>query len=135
MALELDRLGDWVVFTVRWDQLASAWRSAEPSRRLVLEDGRPGVLSTDGTRVQTVPRLIWGMIRAHLDERPWHDATPLSKRERKCEACGNTLTLTKEYSHAWCFFCPVCKTAEVHGKTRVGGTIGAGEREPDERSR
>lgn len=126
-----ERLGDWLVFLVRWDQLRRRWLSAEPDARLVLTDGRPAVLAADGRSVETVPLVIWHKIRAWARERhQWLSPTP-QKRTRRCLACGNLLELRKEYARAWTFACPICKTVEIYGKAQVGGTEGAGEKEPD----
>ena len=125
--MKMDRLPDGTpLFSVRWDVWRSDWKRASPSQRVVLDDGRPAVLSPSGDSYVTVDPQLWEIVRAKF-----RDAlvTTARKRERLCEACHTPMHLTHEYEHAWTFTCERCKSAEIHGKTLVGGTLGAGEPE------
>ena len=121
------RLGDWTLVTDRWDLLVANWKRAPMSKRIVLTDGRPAVLSKDGSVVSTVPMPVWREQRKKLTRtEDFHLIGSSSKRQRLCEGCNAPLTVSREYTHAWTFSCPVCKSVEVHTKDRAGGTIGQG---------
>ena len=86
------------------------------------------VLSKDGSVVSTVPMPVWVEQRKRLTRtEDFHLIGSPSKRQRLCEGCNAPLEVSKEYTHAWTFSCPVCKSVEVHGKSQTGGTVGAGE--------
>ncbi len=124
------RLGNWILAEDRWDLLVANWKRAPMSKRIVLTDGRPAVLSKDGSVVSTVPMPVWREQRKKLTRtEDFHLIGSSSKRQRLCEGCNAPLTVSKEYTHAWTFSCPVCKSVEVHGKSQAGGTVGACEME------
>lgn len=123
----MDKLPDGTpIFSVRWDVFRSDWKSALPSQRVVLDDGRPAVHSRDGDSYVTIDHALWEVVRAKFRESL---VSGPRKREHLCEACHTPMHVTHEYEHAWTFTCDRCKSAEVHGKSFVGGTEGAGEKE------
>ena len=124
----LSRLGNWTLCEDRWDLLVANWKRAPISKRIVLTDGRPAVLSKDGSVVSTVPMPVWHEQRKRLTRaEDFHLVGSSSKRQRLCELCNAPLKVSKEYTHAWTFACEVCKSVEIHGKSQAGGTIGSGE--------
>ena len=126
----LSRLGNWTLVEDRWDLLAANWKRAPLAKRIILTDGRPAVLSKDGSVASTVPMPVWQVIRKRLKRtEDFHLIGTPKSRERVCEMCAASLQVSREYTHAWAFKCPVCKSVELHGKDKVGGVIGAGEEE------
>ena len=124
------RLGNWTLVEDRWDLLVANWRAAPLRKRIVLTDNRPAVLSRDETVVTTVPMPVWLEARKKLKKtEDFYFSGAAGRGDRMCEMCNAKLRLTKEFTHAWAFRCEVCKSVEVHGKDKVGGTIGAGETE------
>ena len=124
----LSRLPDGTtLFEERLDQFRTDWRAAPETRRLVLDDGRPAVRLENGSLV-TVLAPYWTVMRQYMHARlaPGVRHPP---RARYCQACGAIMQISREFEHAWTFACDTCKSTEIHGKTIVGGTEGAGERE------
>ena len=124
------KLGSWVLYEDRWDLLAANWKRAPLAKRIVLADGRPAVLSKDESVVSTVPMPVWVSIRKQLKRtEDFHLIGEPKARERVCEMCATPLRVSREFTHAWAFKCPVCRSVELHGKDKVGGVVGAGEEE------
>ena len=125
--MKMDTLPDGTpIFSLRWDEFRSDWKLAVPPQRVVLDDGRPAVRSLSGDSYVTIAWPLWECVRERFRESL---VTTAKKREHLCEACHTPMKITHEYEHAWTWTCDVCKSAEIHGKTIVGGTIGAGEHE------
>jgi len=123
------QIGRPLLILTRWAAFAQEWRTAEPSRRMVLSDGRPGILSERSGSVLTLPDPVWQLVKRGFRDQLQQE--PPRKRTRRCEACGADLERAREFEWAWTFVCRRCQSTEVWGKDRVGGTVGAGEREPD----
>lgn len=129
--MRVERVGNWLLYEDRFDKLRANWRAAPLHRRIVLTDGRPAVLSSDNTLASTIPMPVWQEVKRKLRRTEDFHLLPQEARTRHCEMCTTPLKVTREYSHAWTFKCPSCKSVEVHGKSQVGGTIGAGEVEKE----
>lgn len=126
----LDRQPDGtIIFSMTWKLFIADWRAATSENKVILDDGRPAVRrpETDPVSYVTLYAAIWPEIRYKLQE--MMALTPPKKRERLCELCRNSMTVSREYEGCWTFVCDVCKSTEIHGKDHVGGTIGQGERE------
>ena len=115
------------VFEERLDQFRNDWRTAPETRRLVLDDGRPAVRLDTGSLV-TVLAPHWQVMRQYMQAR-LAPGVRHPTRARYCQACGAVMKVAREFEQAWTFACDICKSTEIHGKSLVGGTKGAGERE------
>lgn len=110
----------------RGDQFSALWATAKQHEKVVLPDGRPGVRrhTAMGVMYTTVHAHAWDILRRLPRNRP-----VVYSKGRLCQWCGSELKVSREYEGCWCFTCPKCKSAEVHDKRLVGGTVGGGQKE------
>ena len=135
--MQVERLPDRsLVFAVGWAEFRRLWLEAELKDRVVLDTGRPAVLTgtdpLDGRRSYHAPHAsIWAIVRAQQRHRAQAPGVVVvhPKRGRLCQQCGAEMEMVREHEHTWAFACPACKSSEVYGKDRLGGTEGAGEAE------
>lgn len=129
----IERLPDGSpTFCVGWREFLADWQGADQAHRVVLTDGRPAVRSEPGegeerSSYTTLHPHVWPMIRRRLKEA--FARVPAAKRVRLCEACRAEMKVAQEHGAVWVFRCPACGSVEIHGKDRIGGTMGAGEKE------
>ncbi len=131
MALLTRRKDDSLLIETRLDYFLEKWKVAALRDRLVLDDQRPAVRTADdqGVSLTTIHPEAWMRVRATIKPLLKQQALTHPSRGRLCEFCGNVLKVKRELHDCWIFHCPACQTSEIHGKTLVGGTTGAGEKE------
>lgn len=116
----------------RVDYFLDAWRMAPQSDRLVLSDLRPAVRrrDPDGSETYlTIHQEAWQFLRRSIKDKLAAGELRHPNRSRLCQLCACELRLDRELEQNWVFHCPACHTVEIHDKTIIGGTRGAGEKE------
>jgi hypothetical protein len=131
MALLTRRPDGSLLVETRVDYFLDLWRTTDHANRLVLEDRRPAVRRQDdhGPTILTIHPAAWEPLRARITQLLAAGKLTHPSRKRLCECCATELTLVRELDSSWVFRCEACRSAEIHSKTIVGGTVGAGEKE------
>jgi len=110
----------------------------DSSERLKLPDGRLAVkrpdLLAEGFTVLTVHPEVWERMKSAAKrvngmKEYLNRFEKSASRGRTCRRCGSELRAKMEMEGWWAFKCRTCEHREVWGKTLVGGTSGAGEKE------
>ena len=125
----LDRLPNRSpVFGLRWDEFKAEWAKATQAQKTMLGDGRPAVRHEgEPPSYMSIHPHVWEIIRPKL--KALFQGGNVPKRVRLCEACNSELKVVQEQEQVWIFKCEFCGSREIQAKSRIGGQIGAGEKE------
>ena len=108
------------------------WKQASSHCKVLLDDKRPAIVrqpdmaNGDPTFLTLMP-AVWDRMKAVGWKKLQTARHP--PHARLCEVCGAKLRLVCESAQHWIFKCLQCPTRETWGKTMLGGTIGAGNKE------
>ena len=127
------RLDGSTLIELSGKQFQDIYRDADVREKVVMEDRRPAVRKVNdlGITYYTIVGMLWEVLKG------------LPRGQRKvqnkvmhCDACGSKMKVTHEYdgngqgAGFWTFACDACKSREIWSKEIVGGTPGAGTKEP-----
>jgi len=119
--------GDPIITEVGRSAFIAAYIKSRSDERHTTKDKRPAIRTGNsfGYEIWTVPNEIaWDIMKSAAGSKP------VMSYEHQCRTCGSAMKMTREFGDTWAFHCQNCKTVHVQGKDKVGGTHGAGEKEP-----
>ena len=113
-------------------QFREKWLASSPTDRVVLDDKRPAVrtsdpLATEGSYM-TLAWPAWDRLKKNFNAL-MVTGKIAPTRSKLCAACGTEMKVHRELTNVWTFRCPSCKTYAIAGKSLIGGQIVAGEEE------
>lgn len=131
MSLITPRPDGSLLIETRLDHFLEKWKVAAMHDRMVLDDHRPAVRTEDdqGVNITTLHPEAWDRVRLIIKPLLQQGEIAHPNKQRLCEFCGSELKVKRELHDSWIFHCPSCETSEIHAKSLVGGTQGAGDPE------